>query len=479
MTQRTQEWDILEDERQSGNLNFALDSPKAAVTSGSGGGDPRPEESPQQRIEEFRAIYNSDPHVGEAVDKLVDYLVGSGFSIHPRNVPYTDTDQTNEDIAELKELIELSDFDEVLVEWVRRAVIDGTAFIELVWDEETNEFNPTLLPTLDVSIVPDEYGNDGGYELDVEGEDEPIEYEKYEIAALRFHQRPTEMWGRSFIERAQEQADMLRDMEIDLARFISTKAYPPILWKLGDSDNNIHWSEDQVDGWLDTVEQVEPDSMLAAGDDVEHEVVGTTSTSSSQGVMNLQSTFTHLETRMATAFGLPAFLLNTAGQYTADNEQAQMPSFDRRVQKLRVYIQNAVERQIFRSIMGHPDPEEYNELLPRFEFGEHSSEEERLETDEALKLFNNGFLTREAFAERVGIDPEREMPDENELMSEIVPIIQELAGSGDSIQNEDGGHPTDTGGGADSAGGEVTNRESEGRAPSDDDSRNERDVHNE
>lgn len=475
----TNEREILEQERAKGNLNFALDSPKGAVTGGAGGEDPRPEEPPDQRIEEFRTIYNTDPHVGEAVDKMVDYLVGSGFSIHPRNVPYTDTEQTDEDIAEMKQLIELSSFNQDLVEWVRRAVVDGTAFLELVWDEETNEFNPTLLPTLDVSIVPDEFGNDAGYELDVEGEDEPIEYGKYDVACLRFNPHPTEMWGRSFIERAQEQADMLRDMEIDLARFISTKAYPPILWKLGDADNNIHWSEDQVDGWLDMVESVEPDSMLAAGDDVDHEVVGTTSTSSSQGVMNLQSTFTHLETRVATAFGLPAFLLNVDGPNTANNEIAQMPSFDRRIQKLRIYIQNAIERQIFRSLLGHPDPEEYDDMLPRFEFGEHSSEEERLETDEAIKLFNMGFLTREAFAERVGIDPEIEMPDENTLMNEIIPIIQELQGSGDNIENPEGGAPTDTGTGEDSAGGEVKSRESAGASPSDDDSRNERDVHNE
>lgn len=474
---QTETYDLLEEAEDSGKLDFALESPKAAVKATSGGRDPRPEKAPDRRIEEFRTIYNSDPLIGQAVDKVVENLVGSGFNIEPRNVPYTETEQTSEDIAEMKRLIELSDFNGKLIDWVRRAVIDGTAFLELVWDSETDSFEPTLLPTLDMEIQPDDYGGDGKYILksgSSDGTDVP--YEKHEVAVLRFYRQPKQMWGHSFIQRAQEQADMLRDMEIDMARFISTKAYPPILWKLGDASNDIHWTDEQINGWLDDVEEIQPDSMLAAGDDVDFDVVGSTSTSSQGGIMNLDGTFQHLQSRVATAFGIPAFLLNLEA---SSGEARQMPSFDRRIQSLRVPIQNAVEQQIFSSIMGHPDPEAFNGIVPRFEFGEHSSEEERLETDEALKLFNNGFLTRKAFAERVGIDPEVEMPSMDELQSDVIPIIQELAGSGDNIQNPNGGSPTDTGGGADSAGGEVQTRENPDEDNSGDDNRNQQSVDNE
>jgi len=267
-------------------------------------------------------------------------------------------------------------------------------------------------------------------------------------------------------------------MEIDLARFISTKAYPPILWKLGDADNNIHWTDSQIEGWLDTVENIEPDSMLAAGDDVDYDVVGATSTSSESGIMNLDGTFGHLQTRVATAFGIPAFLLNLSSEAGRTDSVTQMPSFDRRIQSLRVPIQNAVERQIFRSIMGHPNPEEYTDMLPVFEFGEHSSEEERLETDEALKLFNNGFLTPEAFCERVGIDPETELPEFWSTMDHLE-ALERLKGLGDSVQNPSGGRPSDTEGGTDSAGGEAKTRQNPERDTSGDDSRNGASVENE
>ena len=68
-------------------------------------------------------------------------------------------------------------------------------------------------------------------------------------------------------------------------------------------------------------------------------------------------------------------------------------------------------------------------------------------------------LTRESFAERAGIDPEIELPSPDELTSDIIPLIKELAGRGDAIQNPRGGSPTDTGGGADSSGGEVVSRD--------------------
>lgn len=478
MEGRTDTYDLLQEAGSNGELNFALEAPKAVIKQSSQGQRPRPESPPERRINEMRTIYKSDSHVGEAVDTLVDYLVGSGYNIEPRNVPYTDTDQTNEDISELKSLIELSDFGERLIEWVRRAVIDGTAFLELVWDAETNEFRPVLLPALKMEIIPDEYGNDAGYVLETEGDGENPEYGLYDVAVLRFHREPGEMWGHSFIERAQENADMLRDMEIDLARFISTKAYPPILWKLGDIANGVRWSEPEIQGWLDEVENIEPDSMLAVGDDVDHDVVGTTSTSQSAGVLNLDSTFNHLQNRVATGLGLPAFLINVSSDVGRNDSVTQMPKFDRRIQKLRVYIQNAVENQIFRSIMGHPDPEAYTEMLPRFEFGEHSSEEERLETDEALKLLNNGVLKIEAFAERVGLDPERDIPDFWFQMDHLE-VLEKLAGLGDDIQNPEGGRPSDTEGGTESAGGEAKTRQNPEKSTDTDDSRNKRDVSNE
>ena len=71
----------------------------------------------------------------------------------------------------------------------------------------------------------------------------------------------------------------------------------------------------------------------------------------------------------------------------------------------------------------------------------------------------------------IGIDPETELPGEGEL-DEHIQKIQQLAGKGDNIQNPSGGSPTDTGGGADSSGGEVKTRQNPERDTSDDDSRN-------
>jgi hypothetical protein len=245
---------------------------------------------------------------------------------------------------------------------------------------------------------------------------------------------------------------MLRDMEIDYARFVATKAYPPIIWNCGTEDEK--WTEEQIEGWLDTVESIEPDSMIAAPHDVDHDVVGVTSTSSTAGAMRLEETFKHFERRIVTGLGVPAILMNMDSD---GGSEAVMPSFKRRVKRLRNIIKEAVENQILESIVnnsleGNGDP------VPEFGFGEHSSAEKRLEVDKLIKLFNNGFLTREAFAERAGIDSEQELPTEGEL-ERVVAVIEQLSGQGDNIQNPEGGSPSETGGGANSAGEEVTSRQ--------------------
>lgn len=459
----------------SGELEFAMESPQAVIKQSSGAaGEPQPEEAPQNDIREHRAIADQDPHIAEGISTLVDYLVGSGVEVTPANVPFTDQEQTKEDIADLKLLIERSNFNRVLYEWVWHALVDGTAFLEIVVEDDV--FKPKLLPTERIEIITDEFGDPLRYELENPDGAQPIEFDPFELAVLKFHQHPAEDFGHSLIERCREQADFMRDMEIDLARFISTKAYPPIVWNLGTEERP--WAQEQINDWLETVENIEPDSMLAVGHDVDHDVVGTASTSGSAGMLNLDSTFEHLQKRIAAGLGVPAFLLNMDVDVNRNTSVTIMPKFDRRVQRYRSIIKQVVRYQIFVSILGENNPEDYDELPPDLEYGEHSSDEERLEIDSAIKLFNEGFLTREAFAERVGIDPEVEMPDDAEL-DEIIGVLQELRGAGDDIQNPEGGSPTDTGTGSESAGGEVSGRQNPENDSSDGDQRTQGDVTNE
>lgn len=445
---------------ESGDYEFAADSPKAVVRQTAGGtGDPRPRQPPAQAIEEYRLIADTDPHVGEAVDTLVDYLVGAGFSIQPANIPGTDTEQTDEDIADLKRLVEGSQFDSVLSDWVWHALVDGTGFLELVI--ENDHFRPKVLPTEDIEIQTDEFGNIIGFVQTGAGGDD-IEFEPHEIAVLRFKRHPDEDFGHSLIEGIQEQADILRDMEIDYARFVATKAYPPILWRLGTEERPR--TEDEIDEWLDNMQNIEPESMLAVSHDVEQDIVGVTSTSSTAGAMRLEETFRHFIRRIATGTGVPANLLNE-DVASGSELQAVMPKFDRRIQRYRNIIRDAVRYQVFPSLINDSTAKEFNDLPPDFEFGKHSSEEERLDAKMAIQLVNNGMLTREAAAKRMGIDPETEMPTGGEL-EELIATLQQIAGIGDNIQNPNGGRPTDTGGGTQSPGREVKTREN----PEDDNS---------
>lgn len=441
---------------QEGEVSFAAESPQAVLKpEASGGRQPRPDQAPAQEIESYRLIADTDPHVAEAVNTLVDYLVGSGFSIQPANIPGTDNEQTDEDISELKYLVEASTFETELADWVWHALVDGTAFLEIVVEDDF--FRPKVLPTEQMEVETDEFGNVQRY-IQSPGGAEDVEFEPHEIAVLRFHRHPGEQFGRSVIERIQEQADMLRDMELDTARFVATKAYPPIVWQCGTEERP--WSQNQIDDWLEGLQDLEPDSMLAVGHDVEHEVAGVTSTSSTAGAMRLEQTFEHLMRRIATGVGVPANLLNvdaTSGQ----SLQATMPKFDRRVQRYRNIIKEAVRYQIFPSILNDSTAREFGELPPEFEFGKHSSEEERLEADMAIQLVNNNLLTFEAAAKRLGIDPEKELPDNVRDIDgeEQMQILLQLAGSGDSIQNPDGGRPTSSGGGTQSPGREAKTRE--------------------
>jgi hypothetical protein len=417
---------------------------------------------PKDEIENNRTLYNTSPHVGHAVDVILDWLLADGWNLTAPNMRGVDTRVDDEDVTATRRLMRNSDFTRKFNDWIENAAVEGHAFMELVVQDGT--FSPRVLPYKRMHKYTDVYGQVEKYILEPadggpDAEDAAV-YNPHEIAEFTFRQDPLEQLGRSLIGRVNEQADMLRDMEIDYARFVASKAYPPILWKLGTADEQ--WSEAQIANWLDEVEKVEPDSSLAAPHDVEAEVVGTTSTSSSAGAMRLEDTFRHHERRIVTGIGIPAVLANMDNK--GASAEAVMPAFKRRIRRLQTMIADAVEQQIIKplfvqSVNGQEDLAEYDGLIPEFEFGEYSSDEKRLEVDKLIKLFNNGMLNREAFAKRAGIDPDIELPTGEELTDEVIPIIRELAGQGDRVQNPEGGRPTDTGGGAQSAGREVTSRE--------------------
>ena len=453
------------------SADFITNSAKGAVkespnntTGGRSYSGPRTSEPPKDAIEERRTLYNQDPHVGHSVETTLDWLLADGWNVSKRNITGLDIDMDAEKVAQLRRLLINSDFDRQIHDWCEKGAVEGHAFMELVVTDE-GMFKPRILPFERMHKYTDEYGNAEEYILEPpEGggpdSDDATVYSKHEVAEIWFRKGTLEDFGHSLIERVREQADMLRDMEIDYARFVASKAYPPILWKCGTEESQ--WSEDQISGWLDDVEEIEPDSMIGGPHDVEAEVVGATSTSSSAGAMRLEETFEHHQRRIITGIGIPAMMANMDAKSAA--AEAIMPAFKRRIKRYQTVIKNAIEEQIIRplfiqSVNGQDDVEEYTGLIPEFEFGEHSNAENRLELDKLVKLFNNGFLTRKAFAERAGIDFETEMPDQAQLTEEIIPLLQELSGKGDEIQNPDGGRPTDTGGGAQSSGREASSRE--------------------
>lgn len=461
---------------------FVVDSPKGAIVdknSSTGGGrsynDDRTHDPPEDQFEQNRLLYDTDPHVGHSVDITLDWLLADGYNISDRHISGSDLQLDPDNLASFRKLIVNSDFNRKFNDWIENAVVEGHGFMEITVEDE--KFKPRILPPERVYKFTNEYGVVEEYILEPpkgggpEDED-ATKYKPNDIAEFHIRADTLEKFGRSLIERVREQADILRDMEIDYARFVASKAYPPIMWKCG--NENSEWSEDQISNWLGEVERIEPDSQLAAPHDVEAEVVGTTSTSSSAGAMRLEETFKHHERRIVTGIGVPAVLANMDAK--GASAETLMPAFKRRIKRYQNLIKQAVEEQIIRplyveTVLGQSDVEEYNGLIPEFEFGEHSSDENRLEIDKLIKLFNNGMLNRKAFAERAGIDPETELPDMATLDADLVPLIRELAGQGDNIQNPDGGRPSNTGGGAQSSGREVNRREDASSDNSDDSDR--------
>jgi len=232
---------------------FVVDSAKGAVieTTDSGGGrsygDERTHAPPDEKFEDNRLLYDTDPHVGHAVEISLDWLLADGYNISERHIAGADEEMDSDLVARFRKLIANSNFNSTFQNWIEGGAVEGHCFMELVVEDE--KFKPRLLPADRVYKFTNEFGVVEEYILEPPSgggpeSDDATKYGRHDVAEFYFRKNPLEYYGRSNIERIHEQADMLRDMEIDYARFIATKAYPPIFWSCGTEESE--WSENQI-----------------------------------------------------------------------------------------------------------------------------------------------------------------------------------------------------------------------------------------
>ena len=176
-------------------------------------------------FELMQKLYKSHGFVTGAVDKHVDSMVGE-FNVSAKD----DRIQALIDNFILK-----TNFQVILREWIKQALITGNGFIELDFEEE----NLRVLDSNQMYVKRDKKGNIEGYNqffggnrLSV-GNNKVKSFKVSQIAHLKLNSMPLEAYGIGIIWSNRQALNFLIKNQTDLHKLMGRKATAPIHVKIG------------------------------------------------------------------------------------------------------------------------------------------------------------------------------------------------------------------------------------------------------
>lgn len=340
-------------------------------------------ERPDGNTDLYWDIYRTDPLVGACIDYCISFVGGAGISI-----TVIDREGNEVDVPELDEIIRKSKPRNVFPMFLKDSFVGGTGYIEKLMSTDGDQINKFgVVPAKNVVVHRDQKNVIEKYVQEVgENESDYTEYDPNEIVVFRNRAIAGEAYGRSDVEPVTEASEILRDMMIDLANFISMKAYPLVVWKLGTSD--APWGKTQVDAWASDREDVEPGDQISVQGDIDADVVGT-----SDQMLDIRPYLTFFASMVVSGLRVPATLtsvITDIGQFTADS---QSNAYTRKINELRTCISELLEVDLFDYIIkynGYGD-----DYHSKVEFLKHDDESIRMEVNNMIQTVQNSIISPE------------------------------------------------------------------------------------
>lgn len=347
-------------------------------------------EVPDRNAKELRGVYKNDSLVGAGIDYTASFVAGAGVTIalyDINNAPIED--------PEFKRLLRVSRINTLIRDVVKDMTVIGDAYIEKVKGTGTDKFvQLTARRPDDIKITRDVHDYVEKYIQEIgDNPSEFPEFEPHELIHLKNRGMTGEAYGISDISAVIDNAEILRDMSTDLANFIATKAYPPILWKLGTSEKP--WGKTAVEAWGNARAEPEAGDQISVSGDIDAVAVGV-----SKEALQIGDYLKFYAALIVSGLRIPATLTSmdtSIGQFTAD---AQTNAYKRRIADMRVYIEEVLQVEFIDAYFAqasHGDG-----AYATITWKKHEGDESRLAVNDGIQLLQNGAISVEELRDATG-----------------------------------------------------------------------------
>lgn len=361
--------------------------------------------------------YRQNSLIGSSLDDLVDSVCGAGIRVKVVDIE-TDEEIPYSDIPEFAAVMRASRPNWTVYRAIHDAIRIHDGYIVKKYKGNAitafapvppNEMRVDRSPTMEVL----------GYYQELGSESDWVKFKPAEIVQIKNKEITGEAYGVSLIERVAENSDILRDIGLDFAKFMATKAYPPTVWGFGSAERP--WSDADIKSFMDSLEDIDPGAQIGVRGDV-------TATTLNPDVQmpDVVPSLTYYTSTVVNGLGVPAVstgLLSDSGMVGDLQEKA----YSRRVNTMRTLIGEQLEIELFDEILVSNG---YEDMQTQIIWNQHDDEEQRMLVNDIVQLAQNGFLTREFGQTMLGF------PTGPNMHGEYLKIVDQAEGGDPSIPKE-------------------------------------------
>lgn len=409
-----------------------------------GGGRSNFEFSPYD-FREISMAYNTDGFVRQALDKYVELMFKSGWTLTGRNdnaveyarqrlrvFAHTTSIPTEQLFMEIAE--DLVKYGNAFVVKSRREPSEPISIPGLNisgigdLDPVTGYFT---LPADTISISRDRHGNILSYQQEVPGQDKPLTIRPEDMIHVYYKKERGYAFGSPFIGPVIDDVRLLRDVEENVTRLIHRHLHPLYSYTVGIPQAGYEATQPEIEAVRREIENMPTDGGLVLPERHKVEAIG-----ASGEALDVSSYLHYFEQRVFTGLGLPETVMgrgDTSNRGTSDNLSAEARDRIKSFQRIQeIFINAFVINEILMEGGFDPLSNEADEV--RFKFEEIDIDNKIKSENHTIQLWTNDLITHDEARGRIGEDPLDS--DLSETHSRLVSTYSDDAGEDNKSRPE-------------------------------------------
>lgn len=351
-------------------------------------------ERPENDYDTYRAISRADPLVGGGIRDHVIYVLGKGFRVRFK-YRYTGEEIQPIDVPEFFDTLYRSKPITTIAAFIKDGLSLGDGYLELVREGTDDPMQPIHkfinIPVDNMQIVRDKFGNVTAYEMKTSGTD-VVTYKPENVVHYKHNPNTGSPYGISDVEAIAEYVEIMRGMSFDMAKFIATKALPPLLWSFGTPEDP--WNEEEIRTFLARRATPDPGDNIGVGADVTVDAVGV-----AKDTLNVEPYLKFFAALIVNGLGIPAANTSIITDVSAFTAEAQENAYSRRINWLRTVIGELLETELFDRILASHG---YDDVVTQIIWIKHDAEEDRVKVNNEVALVQNNIESPQTAQDELG-----------------------------------------------------------------------------